>query len=110
MSSPQIVPTISVRSELVEGDADEMGRARRRLDHDQIARSVDRAHPVAEDGSKTWRRRFTHLVGKRIAELAVTPDLDRADLLEIARDGCLRHGEPEFDQAIRELFLAGERA
>ena len=35
---------------LVERDPDEMRRAGRRLEHDQIAGEVDRADPVAEHG------------------------------------------------------------
>ena len=38
--------------------------------------------------------------------LAIAPDLHRADLLEVARDGRLGGREAEGTKALRQLFLA----
>ncbi len=54
---------------LVERDSDEMRRARRSADDDQVCRDVDRAHPVAEDGGEARVGRAADLVGEGVGQL-----------------------------------------
>ena len=49
------------------------------------------------------------LAGERITETPVTSDLDRAQLLEVARDRRLGDREAERGEAFGQFLLAGER-
>ena len=76
---------------LVERDADEVRRPWRGLDDDQVAGKVDRPHPVAKNRShlRAFVGRGRDLLRQCINQEPLAPRLDRAELLEVARDRCL---------------------
>src|SRR4051812_14993493 len=69
---------------LVERDANEVRRPRRRLDHHEVRGDVDRADKIAE------HHRALPFVRERIAELSSEPGLNRSYLVEVAGYCCLR--------------------
>ncbi len=53
-------------------------------------------------------RHAVKLVGKRIADAAVAADLECADLIDVAGNGCLGDFEAQGREARGDLFLIGE--
>ena len=96
---------------LVEGEADEVGRAGRSLDDEQVAGRLDRQHPFGEDPLQPRRRPVVaaELVGQGIASAPPRFDLDRADLVEVARHRRLGDREADRPEPRRDLLLAAER-
>ena len=73
----------------VEGRAYDVGGARRGAQHDQLRRVADLDHPLAEHPAKVVLRRdlVDGELGQGVGRLAAgQPDLDGAQLLEVARD------------------------
>lgn len=86
-----------------------MGRPRRGLEHDQIGRRLDRSDPVAEHGGEPRVGPASDVIAKGVTQMAVAADLDRADLLEVARNGGLGHGITERGKSFGKFFLACKR-
>lgn len=86
-----------------------MCRAGRGSKHDDICRGLDRSDPVSEHLGKPRVGSAASFVTKRIDQMAVAADLDRADLLEIAGDCRLCHCITQAGEPFGELFLVGER-
>ena len=112
VSSPETVPATSGNAGMVDRRGDEMRRAGRRLDHQQLAGRLDRDHPFAKDPLEPASAPVGagELVGQRIGKGAAALHLDRAQLLEVARDGRLGDGEAERLEPRGRLLLAGQRA
>src|SRR5688572_18023710 len=88
-----------------------MGRAGRSLEDDEVAGRLDRADPFGEDALEPVGGpvAVADLVGQCVAEHAAALDLDRAQLVEIARHGRLVDLEAARGEPGGHLLLAGER-
>ena len=110
VSSPQIVPTISASFELSSAKPMSWAEPGGVLITTRLpAGSTDRTHS-RNTAARRGEAPLLRASPQRVAELSVAADLDRADLLEVARDGRLGNDEAEGTETLRQLFLADQRS
>ena len=87
-----------------------MGRAGRGLHHDQLSGRFDRQRPFGKDAREPAGAPVGagDLIGQGVGQDAAALHLDRAKLLEIARDRRLGDGESLLTKSLGRLLLAGE--
>ena len=96
----------------VERRADDVGRARRGAQDDEVAGVRDLDHPVAEHPAEVvlGRPLVVGQLGDGVDGLAAAdPHLDGAEVLEVARDRRLRGGDALAGEQLDQLGLAGHR-
>ena len=111
VSSPATVPMTPASPARSRADADHVGRARRGAEHDQVAAVGHLDHPVPEHPLEVVLGRDPLLeLGHGVDRLAAGhADLDRAELLEVARHRGLGGDDPVGGQQLDQLGLAGHR-
>ena len=93
-------------------EADHVGGARRRPQHDQVGRVADLDHPVGQHPAEMVLGRAVVLGQLRDGVDAVAgrgPDLDRPELLEVAGHGGLGGDHTVGGQQLDQLGLAADR-
>lgn len=87
-----------------------MRGAWRGLEHDHARGSLRLTHPFGEQGTQAQVAVLNgvELVGQCITRLAAPADLDCAQLVEVAADGCLRYVVSGFSQSGDKLILASQ--
>ena len=96
----------------VEGGADDVGRARWRAQHHQVPRVRHLDHPLAEHPPQVvlGRDLVRGQLGERVGRLAPRQaDLDRAEVIEVARHRRLGGLDALLGQQRHQLRLAGHR-
>ena len=97
----------------VEGGADDVGRAGRRAQDDEVGRVGDLDDPLAQHPPQVvlGRPLLLRELGDGVDELAAAgPHLDGAEVLEVARDGRLGGDDAVGGEELDELRLARRRA
>ena len=108
VSSPATVPSKPFEPAAVERRGDDVGAPRRRAHDDEVAGARHLGDPLPHHAAQvvergdTLGRELGHGVHRRPARHA---DLDRAEILEVARHGRLGCGDPLAGEQLHELRL-----